>query len=154
MRCGRGIANSNPVYNTTKQKIGPRSRSCRMYRCWSIIGDPTDFGHGDQSQQRSAICAGHIIVHKCVRRHRCKDGNPTRPGGDQAHNQRRVLYRQLPNSGYWLLRNSYYKNPIALFAGLEPRPPCLAGALATTGQSKCMLVHNPFLTMFFTSRKI
>ena len=58
----------------------------------------TDFGHGDQSQRRLAICAEDIIVHKCVRRHRCTlcsftliirwDGNPTRPERDQAQDQR------------------------------------------------------------------
>ena len=47
-----------------------------------------DFGHDGQSQRISAICAGDIIVHKCVRRQRCTlcsftliirwGGNPTR----------------------------------------------------------------------------
>ena len=65
---------------------------------WIKIVLLTDFGHGDQSQRRSAICAGDIIVHKSVRRHRCTlysftliirwDGNPTRPERDQAQDQR------------------------------------------------------------------
>ena len=124
-----------------------------MGKCWTdddliiIIVLLTDFGHGGQSQRRSAICAGDIIVHKCVRRHRCTlcsdtliirwDAYPTRPERDQAQDKRLnvlsatgVSHHQLPDSGLLEKPNSTF----CLTRESNPGPHSLQSHLRTRGQ--------------------
>ena len=51
------------VRNTSRNRVVVRKLSCYFIIIIVILND---FGHGGQSQRRSAIYAGDITVHKCV----------------------------------------------------------------------------------------